>query len=133
MRVARFDNVGSMLRRELLLKSPFAEVDFGEDIAWGATMIRAGHAIAYVPTAAVEHSHALGLKGTLKRHRLAHIQARREFGLRAVPSLGALGRALAAGVPADLRDGGTLGALRGLPTRAAALTGQWLGGREGEE
>ena len=133
MRLARFDNVGSMLRRELLLQSPFAEVDFGEDIAWGATMIRAGHVIAYVPTAVVEHSHALGLKGTLKRHRLAHIQARRDFGLRAVPSLGALGRALAAGVPADLRDGGALGALRGLPTRAAALTGQWLGGREGEE
>lgn len=133
MRMARFDNVGSMLRAELLRGRPFDEVEFGEDIAWGAAMIRAGHAIAYVPTAAVEHSHALGLRGSLKRHRLAHIQARRDFGLRAVPSLGALGRALAEGVPADLRKGGALGALRGLPTRAAALTGQWLGGRKGEE
>lgn len=130
MRIARFDNVASMLRADLLADTPFAEVEFGEDISWGAAMVQAGHTLAYVPSAAVEHSHALGLKGTLRRHRLAHVQARRDFGLRAVPSLGALGRALAAGLPGDLRDGGALGALRGLPTRAAALTGQWLGGRE---
>ncbi len=132
MTLARFDNVASLLRADVLAKTPFAEVDFGEDIAWGAAMVRAGHSLAYVPTATVEHSHALDLKETLKRHRLAHIQARRDFGLHAVPSLGALGRALAAGLPGDLRDGGPLGTLRGLPTRAAALTGQWLGGREGE-
>jgi hypothetical protein len=132
MRLARFDNVASMLRADLLRQTPFAEVEFGEDIGWGAAMVRAGHALAYVPGAAVEHSHRLGLKDTLKRHRLAHIQARRDFGLRAVPSLGALGRALAAGIPGDLREAGALGALRGIPVRAAALTGQWLGGREGE-
>jgi len=133
MHLARFDNVASMLRANLLAQTPFAEVEFGEDIAWGAEMVQSGHALAYVPNAEVEHSHALDLRETLKRHRLAHIQARRDFGLHAVPSLGALGRALAAGLPGDLRDGGPLGALRGLPTRAAALTGQWLGGREGEQ
>jgi rhamnosyltransferase len=132
MHLSRFDNVASMLRANLLAHTPFAEVEFGEDIAWGAAMVQSGHALAYVPSATVEHSHALDLKETLKRHRLAHIQARRDFGLRAVPSLGALGRALAEGLPGDLRDGGALGALRGLPIRAAALTGQWLGGREGE-
>jgi len=133
MSLARFDNVASLLRADVLANTPFGEVDFGEDIAWGAAMVQAGHSLAYVPSATVEHSHALDLTETLKRHRLAHIQARRDFGLHAVPSLGALGQALAAGLPGDLRDGGPLGALRGLPTRAAALTGQWLGGREGEQ
>lgn len=128
---ARFDNVGSMVRRDALLELPFPARPFGEDLAWGAAALRAGHALAYAPGAAVEHSHPPTLRGTFARHRVAHRQAASEFGLRTVPSLPAAAMALALGLPGDLRDGGATWAIRGLPRRASALLGQWLGGREG--
>ena len=62
----------------------------------------------------------------------AHRQAAAEFGLRAVPSLPALAAALVTGLPGDVADGGLLWGALGLPRRAAALLGQWLGGREGQ-
>jgi GT2 family glycosyltransferase len=126
---ARFDNVASMVRRSVVLDLPFPPRPFGEDLAWGAAALRAGLALAYVPTAVVEHDHRPGLRGTYERHRAAHHQAAAEFGLQAVPSLRAGARALLAGVPGDLRDGGPRWALRGLPRRAAALLGQWAGAR----
>jgi len=133
MRCARFDNVASMVRRSTLLSFPFEEVEFGEDILWGAGMIQSGHRIAYVPRAEVEHSHAPVLLETFRRNRAAHQQARRDFGLEAVPSLGVAARALVAGLPSDARDGGLTWAVKGLPRRAAALAGQWLGNRDGAE
>ena len=111
------------------------DVDPGPDGAPSGRMraaaLRAGHALAYAPGAAVEHSHPPTLRGTFARHRVAHRQAASEFGLRTVPSLPAAAMALALGLPGDLRDGGATWAIRGLPRRASALLGQWLGGREG--
>jgi rhamnosyltransferase len=133
MRCARFDNVASMARRSALLSSPFKEVEFGEDILWGAAMIQSGHRLAYVPKAEVEHSHEPLLLETFRRNRAAHQQARRDFGLDAVPSLAVAARALISGLPSDARDGGVTWAIKGLPRRAAALAGQWLGSREGSE
>lgn len=131
MRVARFDNVCSMLRGDLLAESPFEEVDFGEDILWGAAMIRSGRAIAYVPGAIVEHSHKPEFRASFERNLAAHIQASRDFGLDAVPNLRDLPSALLSGVPADLEAGGPAWAMKGIPRRAAELAGQWLGGRRG--
>jgi hypothetical protein len=130
MRLARHDHVGAMVRRCHVLAHPFPARPFGEDLAWGWTVLRAGLALAYVPTAEVEHSHQPTLWSTFARNRAAHRQARAEFDLIAVPS--PIGGALAvlAGVPADLRAGGPEAALIGLPRRAAALLGQWLGARE---
>ncbi len=131
MRLARHDNVGSMVRRCHILAHPFPARPFGEDLTWGWTVLSAGLALAYVPTAEVEHSHEASCGATFARNRAAHRQASREFGLVAVPGpvTGAL--ALVTGIPADLRVGGPVGALVGLPRRAAALLGQWMGGREG--
>ncbi len=131
MAAARFDNVGSMVRREVVLGLPFPSRPFGEDLAWGRAALEAGHALAYVPTAVVEHHHEPTLAKTYARHRVAHLQAASEFGLRAVPSLPAAVVAWLAGFGADARDGGPTWALRGAPRRAAALLGQWAGGREG--
>ncbi len=130
MATARFDNVGSMVRRDALLELPFPSRPFGEDLAWGAAALEAGHALAYVPTACVEHSHRPTLREAFDRNRVAHRQAAGEFGLVAVPSLTGLVLAWAAGVPGDLRDGGPAWAVRGAPRRAAALLGQYLGARE---
>jgi len=129
MRIARFDNVGSMVRRCHALARPFPSREFGEDLAWGWATLLAGHALAYVPSAVVEHSHPPSLRGVYARNVLSHRQARQEFGLRAVPGLPAAAIALMAGIPDDLRDGGVRWAVRGLPRRAAALLGQWAGGR----
>lgn len=132
MEAARFDNVASMVRRETVLALPFPARPFGEDLAWGAAALRAGFALAYVPTAVVEHHHDLGLGGTFERHRAAHRQARAEFGILAVPSLPAAAIALLAGLPADARAGGPLLALATLPRRGAALLGQWAGARRAD-
>ncbi len=128
MRLARFDNVASMVRRCDAVALPFPSRAFGEDLAWGWAALEAGHALAYVPRAVVEHSHTPTLPEVYRRNVAAHVQAHREFGLRAVrgPRDGLL--ALLAGIPEDLRNGGVTWAIRGVPRRAAALMGQWRGG-----
>ena len=131
MRAARFDNVGSMVRRSVLQGLPFPARPFGEDLAWGDAALAAGHALAYEPSALVEHHHDAGLRQTYRRHRASHQQAAREFGLRALPRLSALPGAYLAGVPTDLEDGGLPWVLRGAPRRVAALLGQWAGGSAG--
>lgn len=129
MQLARFDNVGSMVRAEVVARIPFPARPFGEDLAWGASVLAAGLRLAYLPTACVEHHHDPLITDTFRRNRLAHRQARDEFGLHSVPDLRHLARALVAGVPADLEKG-TIWALRGLPRRGAALLGQWAGARD---
>jgi GT2 family glycosyltransferase len=132
MAFCRFDNVASMVRREIVAGAwPFPPRPFGEDLAWGSAVLAAGFTLAYVPAAEVEHHHEPTLAATFRRNRVAHRQAAAEFGLHAVPSLAGVGLSMLAGLPGDLRDGGPLWALRGLPRRAAALLGQWAGGRQG--
>lgn len=128
---ARFDNVGSMVRRGAVRSLPFPPRPFGEDLAWGAAVLEAGGHLAYVPGAVVEHHHDAGLRETYARHRVSHRQAAGEFGQVAVPDLRSAARAWLAGSVGDLRDGGLGWSLRGGPRRAAALLGQWAGAREG--
>jgi GT2 family glycosyltransferase len=129
MKLARFDNVGSMVRAEVVRQIPFPVREFGEDISWGASVLAAGFCLAYLPTACVEHHHDPLIGRTFRRNRLAHRQAREEFGLHSVPDLRHLALALVAGMPQDFRQG-PLWALRGLPRRGAALLGQWAGARD---
>jgi len=129
MQLARFDNVASMVRADVVLSLPFPARDFGEDIAWGARVLAAGLSLAYLPTACVEHHHDPMIGETFRRNRLAHRQAHSEFGLHSVPDLRRLALALIAGVPGDFKQG-PIWALRGLPRRGAALLGQWAGARD---
>jgi cellulose synthase/poly-beta-1,6-N-acetylglucosamine synthase-like glycosyltransferase len=129
MKLSRFDNVASMVRASVVEQIPFPSRDFGEDIAWGALVLSAGLKLGYLPTARVAHHHPPQLRATFERNRVAHRQARGEFGLHAVPSLRDLALALMSGVPDDLRAG-PMWALRGLPRRGAALLGQWAGARD---
>jgi len=129
MQLARFDNVASMVRAEVVRSLPFPARDFGEDIAWGARVLTAGMSLAYLPTARVEHHHDPMISETFRRNRLAHRQAHSEFGLHSVPDLRHLALALLAGVPGDFKQG-PMWALRGLPRRGAALLGQWAGARD---
>jgi rhamnosyltransferase len=62
-----FDNVASAVRRASWERTPFPERSFGEDVAWGRAILLAGGAIAYEPTARVEHSHRIDLVREFRR------------------------------------------------------------------
>ena len=62
-----FDNVASAVRRSSWEKLPFPPRTFGEDVAWGKSVLLSGGAIAYEPTACVEHSHRISLVREFKR------------------------------------------------------------------
>jgi rhamnosyltransferase len=52
-----FNNVSSIIRRSVWEQIPFRDVSFGEDLAWGYDVLRAGHSIVYEPDSLVRHSH----------------------------------------------------------------------------
>jgi len=52
-----FNNISSIIRRSVWEQIPFREVSFGEDLAWGYDVLRAGHSIVYEPDSLVRHSH----------------------------------------------------------------------------
>jgi GT2 family glycosyltransferase len=134
-RLAVFDNVAAALRRDLLLAHPFPATRFGEDVEWGLRMLRLGYGLAYVPEAAVVHSHPRTARGLYRRHYLGHRLLFRLFGLRTVPDLPHLLRAVAGGVASDLRTLARAGAGPGTwlaaPLHAAAAAwGQYRGARD---
>ncbi|GEM_PF-1032811 len=131
MVAARLDNVASMVRREVALAIPFPPRTFGEDISWGRMVAEAGWSLGYAPAAVVEHHHDPTVGELFSRNRRSHRQASAEFGVAAVPSPVAGVASLAADTASVARDHGALWAARTLPRRAAALAGQWVGGREG--
>jgi rhamnosyltransferase len=62
-----FDNVASAVRRSTWERIPFPERTFGEDVAWGREVLLAGGAIAFEPSACVEHSHRIRMFGEFQR------------------------------------------------------------------
>ena len=47
----------AIYRKELLVNTPFPEVDFAEDIAWAFKNMLLGHKVLYQPDIKVKHSH----------------------------------------------------------------------------
>jgi len=80
-----FDNVCSAVRRSVWERIPFARIPFGEDVAWGRTVLEAGFAIAYEPSAAVIHSHRRPIAEEYRRERLSHRTLSERFGIAMVP------------------------------------------------
>jgi glycosyltransferase involved in cell wall biosynthesis len=56
-RMIGLDDVCAIYRRDRLLKEPFPEVDFAEDMAWAQKNLLMGHKILYNPCIRVKHSH----------------------------------------------------------------------------
>ncbi|MCF8127327.1 MAG: glycosyltransferase family 2 protein [Deltaproteobacteria bacterium] len=56
-RTIGLDNVCAIYRKDRLLKTPFPEVDFAEDMAWAHKNLLMGHKIVYNPHVRVKHSH----------------------------------------------------------------------------
>ena len=55
--ICAFDNVCSCIRISVWNDHPFAATPIGEDLEWARDVLLAGHKLAYVPGAVVEHSH----------------------------------------------------------------------------
>jgi rhamnosyltransferase len=127
-RLARctFDNVCSCIRRSVWLAHPFSATPIAEDLEWARDVLLAGYRLAYVPSAVVVHSHDRSIGYEFSRTWLLHRRLYELFGLRTIPSVMALTRAIASTLPAHLRSDMTV--------RAAALAvawplGQYLGAR----
>lgn len=82
-----FSNNNSCLRRSVWEHLPFPDVMFAEDQTWMLAAIKAGHAKAYVPQAAVYHSHDFGVWETLQRNFDESCSFERYFGYRMQASL----------------------------------------------
>jgi rhamnosyltransferase len=135
LRQCAFDNVCSAVRRTVWEASPFRETPIAEDLEWSRNVLLAGHAIAYAPEAVVEHSHDRGARYELARTWALHQQLQRLFGLRSVPTIGALALSVAstarahrqlvaeAGVPVGSADW-----RRAIGLGLAWPLGQFLGG-----
>ena len=93
-RLASFDNVSSCLRRSVWEELPFEKTDFGEDIRWGTKVVEAGYKIVYEPLSAVFHSHERGAMYNLRRYYVDQRVLLELFGLKGVPNLRRLSRAI---------------------------------------
>ncbi len=81
-----FDNVASAVRRSTWKRHPFPESNFGEDVAWARRVLLAGGAIAFEPSAEVEHSHRIDVWREFKRIYRDHKNLYELFELRTQPT-----------------------------------------------
>jgi rhamnosyltransferase len=93
--LAAFDNVTSCLRRSVWEELPFERTDFGEDIRWGKRVVEEGYRLVYEPRSAVFHSHERGAMYNLRRYYVDQRVLLELFGLKGVPNLRRLVRAIA--------------------------------------
>ncbi len=85
LQVARYDHVIACVRRSAWERQRFEAADFGEDVSWAARVVRDGGRIAFVPAAAVEHSHDRSAWDEARRIYCDHRNLARLFGLVSVP------------------------------------------------
>lgn len=130
-----FDNVCSCIRMSVWRRHPFRRVPIAEDLQWAKEVLTAGYGLAYVPAAAVWHSHERSARYELQRTYRVHQQLQVLFELETVPTLPALLRAVWTTVPAHWRlaaaepRGRVRAALRGTALGIALPLGQYLGAR----
>jgi rhamnosyltransferase len=89
-----FDNVCSCIRRSVWQQHPFRETPIGEDVEWAREALLAGYRIAYVPDAAVVHSHERSASHEFDRTRVLHRRLYELFGVRTIPTPFHLARAI---------------------------------------
>ena len=98
-----FDNVCSCLRRSVWIRHPFRQTPIGEDIEWARDVLLAGYRLAYVPEAAVIHSHDRPVRYEFARTYVLHRRLYELFRLRTIPTLPLLARAIASSLAVHLR------------------------------
>lgn len=133
--ICAFDNVCSCIRIRVWKDHPFAATPIAEDLEWARDVLLAGHTLAYVPGAVVEHSHERPISYELQRTYLVHQRLERLFGLSTVPTIGSLVRSIATTVPVNARVAAheprarVRAILRGAALGIVQPLGQYLGAR----
>jgi glycosyltransferase involved in cell wall biosynthesis len=125
LRCCTFDNVCSCIRRSVWQRHPFRPTAIAEDVEWAREVLLAGHTLAYVPDAVVVHSHDRSARYEFMRTFLLHRRLFELFGLRTVPTLPSLARAVASSAGVHLRRDRSA---RALALAVAWPLGQYLGG-----
>lgn len=131
-----FDNVCSCVRRSVWKAHPFKPIPIGEDLEWARDVLLAGYRLAYVPEAVVIHSHERSAGYELARTYVLHHELFRLFGVRTIPRVPDLMRAIASSVGVHLRAlplgsaerRGVREVWRTLGLAVAWPLGQYLGG-----
>jgi len=81
LRTIAFDDVSSMVSREVWREHPYREMNFGEDIDWSKRVLLEGYRIVYEPEAAVIHSHNNSVLYEMRRLYCDHQNLREMVGL----------------------------------------------------
>jgi len=87
----------------LVRQHPFRETTIGEDIEWAREVLLTGYRLAYVPDAAVIHSHERSASYEFDRTRVLHRRLYELFGVRTIPTPVHLARAIASCIVTHLR------------------------------
>jgi rhamnosyltransferase len=119
-----FDNVCSCIRRSIWTRHPFRSTPIGEDIEWARDVLLAGCRLAYVPEAAVIHSHDRPVRYEFARTYVLHRRLYELFRLRTIPTLPLLARAVASSLALHLR---CQRSVRAIALAFAWPLGQYLG------
>jgi rhamnosyltransferase len=121
-----FDDVCSCVRRSVWMRCPFQKTPFAEDLEWARTVLLEGYRIAYAPASVVIHSHDRSARYEYARTRILHQRLYQLFGLRTIPSLAHLIRAILSSIALHWRcEPGP----RGLALAIAWPAGQYFGAR----
>lgn len=131
-----FNDVASAIRADVWRALPFPDVAFGEDVAWAARALTAGHRLAFAASAVVRHAHRYSPRQAFERYRTDARFRRDTLGQRIRPNLWSVLRGFSFEVREDLRylaearGPGRLGGLLRSPfLRAAQVCGQYAGSR----
>lgn len=98
-----FDNVASCVRRSVWERHPFRATPIAEDLEWARDVLLAGHALAFVPAAAVVHSHDRTARYEFARTTAVHARLYELFGLQTIPTRSALARAILSSIALHIR------------------------------
>jgi rhamnosyltransferase len=134
-----FDNVCSCIRQSVWRAHPFRATPIAEDLEWAREVLTSGYRLAYVPSAAVWHSHERPIRYELQRAYRVHQRLETLFGLSTIPTLPALVRAVCTTIPLHVRLAATEPRKRGRAVwRGAGLAvamplGQYLGARSARD
>lgn len=104
LELCTFDNVCSCIRRTVWTRHPFKPTPIGEDLEWARDVLLAGYRLAYAPDAVVIHSHDRSAGYELARTYVLHHELFRLFGVRTIPTVGGLVRAIGSSAGLHLRS-----------------------------
>ena len=123
LELCTFDNVCSCIRRSVWERHPFKATPIAEDLQWAKDVLLAGYRLAYVPAAEVVHSHDRSARYEFARTCILHRRLYELFGLRTIPDVCSLARAVASSTVLHARCQRSDG-IGGYP-RAIALAWAW--------